>query len=85
MCYESNEIMFGTDLESWDVILFNNKKFGQHLWTFVDFCWLKNQMKYRKNAIFDNPKGISKRKYGLKKSTSVDQIFFVKNYDVSAF
>jgi hypothetical protein len=42
-------------------------------------------MKYRKNAIFDNPKGISKRKYGLKKSTSVDQIFFVKNYDVSAF
>ena len=36
MCYESNEIMFGTDLESWDVILFNNKKFGQHLLTFVD-------------------------------------------------
>ena len=53
------------------------KKFGQHY--FVDFCWLKNQMKYRKSAIFDNPKGISKRKYGLKKSTSsVDQIFFVK-------
>ena len=42
-------------------------------------------MKYRKNAIFDNPKGISKQKYGLKRSTSVDQIFFVKNYDVSAF
>ena len=85
MCYESNEIMFGTDLESWDVILFNNKKFGQHMLTFVDFCWLKNQIKYRKSTIFDNPKGISKRKYGLKKSTSVDQIFFVKNYDVSAF
>ena len=25
---------------------------------------LKNQMKYRNSAIFDNPKGISKRKYG---------------------
>ena len=36
MCYESNEIMFGTDLESSDVILFNNKNFGQHLLTFVD-------------------------------------------------
>ena len=34
MCYENNEIMFDTDLESWDVILFNKK-----IWSALS-CWL---------------------------------------------
>ena len=59
--------MFGTDLESWDVILFNNKNFDQHLLTFVDFCWLKNQMKYRKSAIFWQSQGNFKTKIWIEK------------------